>query len=354
MTDTIRYLKIANYRSIDVLELHDIKPFSVFAGSNGAGKSNFFEALDFVSWVIRFGADEALKKHGGFEQVRCLRRRDEEADIFEFEIKIDFSKDGTALNHYQLKIHQLADAPKLAEKYQWVDEVGKMHTSHQEVGQSSILLEANDTPLSQFLNNIRLYKIDPLQARAPVKNMDTSALNPNGRNLAGVLHRLEKDDYIYPAILEWLELFVPNFESVYTDFDDKGYLNLVFQEKNLAKPFPTAMVSDGMISMLGVLVALFDRPVPFGMTLIESPEIYLHPKANIELVVDFHEETTFERPIWVTTHNEALVRCLKNHELWLVDKKQGITKMKHVQVVDKLASPLDQAWLCNVLGGGLP
>ncbi len=67
------------------------------------------------------------------------------------------------------------------------------------------------------------------------------------------------------------------------------------------------MVSDGTISMLGVLVALFDRPVPFGMTLIEGPESGLHPKANIELVVDFHEETTFERPIWVTTHNEALV-----------------------------------------------
>ena len=39
MTDTIRYLKIANFRSIDVLELHDIKPFSVFAGPNGAGKT---------------------------------------------------------------------------------------------------------------------------------------------------------------------------------------------------------------------------------------------------------------------------------------------------------------------------
>ncbi|MEN8221376.1 MAG: AAA family ATPase [Pseudomonadota bacterium] len=49
MTGTIRYLKIANFRSIDVLELRDIKPFSVFAGPNGAGKSNFFEALDFVN-----------------------------------------------------------------------------------------------------------------------------------------------------------------------------------------------------------------------------------------------------------------------------------------------------------------
>jgi len=30
--NTINYLKLANYRSIDMLELHDIQPFSVFAG----------------------------------------------------------------------------------------------------------------------------------------------------------------------------------------------------------------------------------------------------------------------------------------------------------------------------------
>jgi predicted ATPase len=320
MADTICYLKIANYRSIDVLELHEIKPFSVFAGPNGSGKSNFFDALDFVNLVIRFGADEALKKQGGFENVHCLRRRDEEAHTFEFEIQIDFSNDATALNRYQLKIHQLANAPILEEKYQWVDDEGKTRIIQREAGQPvqqnntlnwpfnlSILSLANDTPLAQFLKNIRLYRIDPIQARAPVKNMDTSALNPNGRNLAGVLHRLEKDEYIYEAILEWMALFVSDFEKVYTDFDNDEGIRLAFQEKNLEKPFPALMVSDGTISMLGVLVALFDRPVPYGMTLIEGPESHLHPKANIELVVDFHEETTFERPIWVTTHNEAYI-----------------------------------------------
>jgi AAA15 family ATPase/GTPase len=70
MNGTIRYLKIANYRSIDMLELHNIKPFSVFAGPNGSGKSNFFDALDFVNGVVLFGADEALKQHGGFENIR--------------------------------------------------------------------------------------------------------------------------------------------------------------------------------------------------------------------------------------------------------------------------------------------
>jgi predicted ATPase len=368
MTDTISYLKIANYRSIDTLELHDIKPFSVFAGSNGSGKSNFFDALDFVNWVIRFGADEALKKYGGFENIRCWRRRDIETQTFEF--AIDFSKNGAVFNHYQLKIYQLDNTPLLEEKIQWVDDEGKMRLLYREAGKSIqagkntldlpvnfsiLLLLSGTTPIGQFLKNIRLYRIDPHLARMPVKNTDTSKLDYNGRNLAGVLHRLEKDEYIYEAILEWMNLFVPCLEKVYTDFDNyDGSIRLVFKEDGFEKPFPAHLVSDGTIFMLGILVALFDRSSPFSLTLIEMPENGLHPKANIELIEDFHQETTFFRPIWVTTHHDSLIRGLKNHELWLVDKKQGQTKMKQVQVVDKLTLPLDQAWLCNMLGGGLP
>jgi predicted ATPase len=87
MTGAINYLKLANYRSLDVLELHDIQPFSVFAGPNGSGKSNFFDALEFVSLVTRFDGEEALKQHGGFENIQCINRHGEEATLFKFEIR---------------------------------------------------------------------------------------------------------------------------------------------------------------------------------------------------------------------------------------------------------------------------
>jgi len=126
LNELLQHAKIANYRSIDVLELNDIKKFSVFAGSNGSGKSNFFKALDFVNLVIRFGADEALKQHGGFENIRCWRRT--EARTFEFEIY--FSTENADCNRYQLKIHQLDQTPSLEEKLQWIDEQGKMWKTH--------------------------------------------------------------------------------------------------------------------------------------------------------------------------------------------------------------------------------
>ncbi len=83
----IDYLKIENFRSIDKLELENIQPFSVFAGSNGSGKSNFLDALDFVRRVIRFGAKEALREHGGFDNVHCYRRIGDAAKSFAFEME---------------------------------------------------------------------------------------------------------------------------------------------------------------------------------------------------------------------------------------------------------------------------
>jgi len=366
MTGTIRYLKIANYRSIDVLELRDLKPFSVFAGPNGAGKTNFFDALDFVNSVIQFGADQAIKKHGGFKNIRCLMRNFDAARVFEFEslFELNTKTETTETLTYHLEIHQLDTSPFLEE---YILEGGKKWTvndifkdneegkpAFRSSGKSFLPIFSNYFQLVHLFNNFRLYRLEPLEAKSPVKNYDDSELNYNGRNLAAVLTRLETNDEIRETINEWMELIIPGLEKVQVQNERlTGSTVLAFKEECVEKVFPAHLISDGTIYLLSLLVAILDRP-KLGMTLIEEPERGLHPKAIIELVDGFHEQATYEHPIWVTTHNESLVRCLKNNELWLVDKKQGKTEMKQVQIIDKLATTIDEAWLTNALDGGLP
>jgi len=364
MTSTIRYLKIANYRSIDVLELYDIKPFSVFAGPNGAGKTNFFDALDFVNLVIQFGADKAIKKHGGFKNIRCLMRNFDAARIFEFESVFELETKTQTTLTYHLEIHQLDTSPLLEE---YILEGGKKLTlndifkdneegkqAFRSSGKSFLPIFPHYFQWIHLFNNFRLYRIEPLEAKTPVKNYDDSELNSNGRNLAAVLARLETNDEIRETINEWMELIVPGLEKVQIQNERlTGSTILAVKEECVEKAFPAHLISDGTIYLLSILVAILDR-AELGMTLIEEPERGLHPKAIIELVDGFHEQATYEHPIWVTTHNEALVRCLKNNELWLVDKKQGKTEMKQVQIVDQLATMIDEAWLTNALDGGLP
>lgn len=61
----IKQLKITGFKSIEEINLQNIGYFMVLAGANGSGKSNFVDALYFLSLVLRFGIDEAVRKMGG-------------------------------------------------------------------------------------------------------------------------------------------------------------------------------------------------------------------------------------------------------------------------------------------------
>ena len=72
----IKSIEIKNFKSIVNIKIDNISNFSVFAGANGCGKSNFFEALEFVRDVVRNGGQEAIKKHNGYENIHSHKLRD--------------------------------------------------------------------------------------------------------------------------------------------------------------------------------------------------------------------------------------------------------------------------------------
>ena len=82
-------------------------------------------------------------------------------------------------------------------------------------------------------------------------------------------------------------------------------------------------------------------------------------KAIRELVGLIRQQATAANPIWMSTHSESVVRQLHLQELMLVDKEDGRTRMKSADsgniTQDNLAPlGLDEAWLSNLLGGGIP
>ena len=120
---TIRRLKIENFKSIDSLEVKGLAPFSVFAGANGSGKSNFFDALDFVSLFVRGGVEIALRSHGGFANIHSAKREGTGSKKFGFEIECDLlekQKEMPTAFHYSLSSDSLDSNPKI-EEYLYVN-----------------------------------------------------------------------------------------------------------------------------------------------------------------------------------------------------------------------------------------
>ncbi len=379
---TIHYLKITNFKSIDSLEIKGLSSFSVFAGANGCGKSNFFDALDFIRTFIESGIEVALRSHGRYENIHSEKRKAKYARRFDFEIHCDLpnNPEGRTENqvafHYLLSIHELDKTPIIEERLS-IDGVLHLIRHKDELRillkdtgdylgnkcpiSYSVLLTYYDIPITQFLRNIKLYRIDPLGAKEPDQtDQDPFLLDRKGHNLASVLNRLEQNENLRRAILDCMELIVPGVEKIQTEHQQiDSKTAVLFKEVGTRRRFPAHLVSDGTIYALCLLVAVLDSQRGYGLTLIEEPERGLHPKAIRELVGLIRQQATAANPIWMSTHSESVVRQLHLQELMLVDKEDGRTRMKSADsgnITQENLAPLglDEAWLSNLLGGGIP
>ena len=374
---TIRRLKIENFKSIDSLEVEGLAPFSVFAGANGSGKSNFFDALDFVSLFVRGGLEIALRAHGGFENIRSRKREGEDAKTFSFEIECDLLGQEV---YYSLSIdyrgseHEIKECLKLNEEQAIkrkgdkaeIDAVGEWSVVSEDEDSdiyiySALWVHHRNHPLTKLLRNLNVYRIDPTGAKESDRSdFDSTQLGSEGNNLASVWHRLEGDEAIREEVQDWMEMIVPGTENIQAEQQRlDGRIALLFKEEGIEKPFPAHLVSDGTRYALCLLVAVLDAPSVCGMTLIEEPERGLHPKAIRELIDLMRQQASPENPIWLTTHSESVVRALKLSELVLVDKIDGRTTMKqadagNISQEDLAPLGLDEAWLSNLLAGGIP
>ena len=375
---SIRRLKIANFKSIDSLEITGLSSFSVFAGANGSGKSNFFDALDFVSLFVRSGIENALHEHGGFANIHSVKRRGADSKKFCFEIECDLCENQSetpSAFHYSLCIHDLDRQPKIEEyldanEKRIIKRNGDAATSYDKGKMSSVggfpdihsaLWLYRNHPITELLTDLNVYRIEPTDAKEPdISRFDPTRLARKGHNLASVLQHLESNPEVRENILDWMEMIVPGIENIQTEQQRlDGSTALLFKEKGTKRRFPAHLVSDGTMHALCLLVAVLDAPSHGGMTLIEEPETGLHAKAIRELVDMMRQQASPENPIWLTTHSESVVRALKPSELILVDKVDGRTTMKRADAVnlseeDMAPLGLDEVWLSNLLGGGLP
>ena len=374
----IRRLKIANFKSIDSLEITGLSAFSVFAGANGSGKSNFFDALDFVSLFLHGGIRFALNTLGGFANIHSVKRQKADSKKFCFEIECDLCEaqsETPSTFRYSLCIHNIEKEPYIEESLyengvKFVMRKGTEAASYNRKGEwtdtgvipdiySSLWLYQNH-PITKLLTDLNLYRIEPTGAKETDISRDPTRLESKGHNLASVLKRLENDPEVRENILDWMEMIVPGIENIQTERQRlDGSITLMFKEEGTERQFPAHLVSDGTMYALCLLVAVIGAPSQGGITLIEEPERGLHAKAIRELVDLMRQQASPENPLWLTTHSESVVRALKLSELILVDKVDGRTTMKRADAVnlseeDMAPLGLDEAWLSNLLGGGLP
>ena len=334
----IRKLHIKNFKSITDLEIIEPNPFTVFVGPNGSGKSNIFEALEF--FCSSLDVSTKLKLFGGEKELKSFRNNDIHYQYFysleteKFDTNATgqyFSKKDLEENPHSLKILSISN----------VSTDGKTELEEE-------LIEIFNEGFSRvFVSNQKIEKL-PFS--------DSSKLNLSTSNLEKVLKRILKDSLLKEEISDWLCLFIPGFERVEVISSElSGTDTLVIYEKGTDRPFTKNLLSDGTYNILALLTAVFQSDEPQFLC-IEEPENGLNPKVIKELVGLFRYACEEKgHYIWLNTHSQSLVSQLEAHEIILVNKKEGETKVKQLKKdLNLYGLPMDEAWLSNALGGGLP
>src|SRR4051812_17886352 len=81
----------------------DLDHFTVITGSNGSGKSNLVDALNFLGEVYADGLEFAVSRAGGYDNIAHRRTRRAKRNIsLEVEVRLDAEDLARGLEPYRI------------------------------------------------------------------------------------------------------------------------------------------------------------------------------------------------------------------------------------------------------------
>ncbi len=348
---------LKNYKSIAACDVR-LQPLTFLVGRNGAGKSNFLDALRFVADALNTSLGHAIRDRGGINDV-CRRSR---GHPNHFSIRLEFALSEGFTGHYAFQIKKRSPGGyevrteecsvqngrcQLPEEYFRVDNGSVTDTSVKVAPAAATdrLYLVNASGLPEFhpvydafsrmgFYDLNLDKIQDLQDPDP-----GVLLLRDGRNLTSVFSQLSPT--VKQDIEEYLELIAPDLREVdVKTFGSK--LALTFKQKVTGNRYQGRFyannMSDGTLRALGILVALLqgesDTQKRVSLVGIEEPETALHPGA-VAVLLDGLRDAAHRTQVIITTHSPEL----------LDDKHLDVNSILAVEAHDgdTMIAPVDEA-----------
>lgn len=385
----LRRVRIRGYKSIAFCDV-PLEPMTILVGRNGAGKSNFLDALAFLRDVIHLGVREAVHSRGGWSSVVCQSVPTRSIQI-DLDIAYVFCPFGTAdpelrplapvfgnefSASYSIEIINGAGRSPTVEgeflrtcdqktgSVYGVERRGRSVTPFHESGPNDTDLFATflsswlaPPPADQLFLRFLYFPIlmeirDGLQqscfhSLAPetirqLQKPDTASMHKDGRNLASVLRQLkDTEPETFQRLQEYLALVtdeVASFDVVtYGEYETIRF-RLRSSDSEAPLEFDAASMSDGTLRALGALVAAFQIHEPPVSTFIgiEEPEACLHPAAMRALVGALSEATS-RNQILLTTHSADMLddENLDPSQILVVRNRSGQTQITPVDAASR-------------------
>lgn len=385
----IESITIENFKVFKKTTIKDLPKMTVLLGTNGSGKSTFFDVFGFLSDSLQNNVTIALNKRGGFQEV-ISRGCDFNKDLIKFEIKfrnqvneiektpivtyvleIGFKNGKAIINREVLKYRrgQRTGAPwhfldfskgegtAITNEDEYGNEGVEAKRVSQKVTSPDILAIKGlgqfeqFKAISAFRSLLEKWYVSNFKIEYGRNISDTGIsnhLSVNGDNLAQVTKYMY--DYhreLFENILKKLPQRIPGVNQVEAKETEDGRIILRFQDQNFKDPFVARYVSDGTIKMFAYMILLHD-PEPHPLLCIEEPENFLHPDLLLQLCEEIREYSERGGQVFVSSHSPDFVNGLKIDELFFLVKESGYTIIKAAkddELVKELAKENELGWL---------
>jgi len=345
MERRLRRVIIKNYKSIAVTSV-DLEPFTVLVGANGSGKSNFVDALRFVSDCLNTSISLALQNRGGINAVRLHSLG--HPTHFGIRLVIELEEHGRAdysfeiaarpQGRFQVKGERcVVQTALLRQEHRYEVQDGKFtqefpgirpKVETDRLALSVVSAVEEFRPVYDFLTSMRFYALAPDQIRQLQEPDAGEVLNRYGSNAAAVLREIQKRKLdSYERLCHLLSKVVPGTsQAEYLSLGVKETLRFK-QDVGDKHPwnFNALNMSDGTLRVLGILLAVYQASTPTFIA-IEEPEATIHPAA-LDVIIDILKDGTARSQILVTTHSPDVLdnRKIQDSELRLVTSQKGRT-----------------------------
>jgi predicted ATPase len=369
-------LTIQGFRRLRNVRL-SLRPLSVMIGANGTGKTAVLDVLSLLASSAQARLGPSLSELGGLANVLTYDYAEELGLGITMEVPgcnplaYSLSLRPQGFGYAILEERLIEQRKPQSGPFDRID--SDEHDASERKAQLSLAWAHNplETALGQApksfqeqerfrqrLASSTFYHVLNVDPRSPVRLPQPMAPaelpGRNGEDLISCLFYLrETDRNRFEAIEDSLRAAFPRFERL--DFPPvaAGTLGLAWRERGFSKPLYTHQLSEGTLRFLW-LTTLLQSPGLTALTLLDEPEVSLHPEL-LSLLADQLREASQRTQLIVATHSDTLIRFLEPPEVVILDATEdGMTTLTRADELD-LAEwlkdySLDELWRNGRIG----
>lgn len=363
----ITEVHIENFRSLENVNV-TLERLTVLVGKNGAGKSNFIDALRFVQEALQNGVDTAIAHRNGMASLRRWTARGRTNEI-EISLRV---KRGTLSGEYLFVLaggqgeevrvkrevcrarrygtmtvndeYEIQEG-KWIKRPQGFGEEGanegeprlrrmsiQLNTTSLFLPSTRALMRSPLLELFQILTGNNFFAIYPNTLREPQRFSTERLMGDHGEHFASALKYIKnryetKREGPFADLRAALKAIVGDVNDLRVN--QVGNYLLPELQHEAGPWFDLSQESDGTLRMLGLLVGLYQNAPRRGLIAIEEPEINIHPGA-LGVLADVLREATTQRQVLLTTQSPDLISRFSATELLVADRASGNTQIEPI------------------------